>query len=73
MIRFIDLGDQILEDTRQFAWFDTITDTFETFNGSEAWDDWQEFEEDYKVEPQENIGDMRPLERYKSLFPKEWP
>lgn len=31
MIRFIDLGDQILEGQREFAFFDTTSDTFVGF------------------------------------------
>lgn len=76
MIRFIDLGDQILEDTREFAFFDTISDTFEMFNREEAWSAWEDFETDYKADPEtrrREFQNLKPLERYKSLFPKEWP
>ena len=72
MIRFIDLGDQILEGQRQFAWFNTITDTFENYNGCEAWETWKEFEDDHNADP-EPIHSMYHTERYKALFPKEWP
>lgn len=67
MIRFIDLGDQILEGEPAFAWFDTITDTFENFDGTEMWHTWKDFVEDFQVgEPCET----RPLESYYGLFPK---
>jgi len=71
MIRFIDLGDQILEDTKKFAWFDTMTNIFEKFNYSQTWDSWEEFEIDYNVEKRSlEIVDMplRPIERYGGLF-----
>jgi len=77
MIRFIDLGDQILEGTRQFAWFDTIVDRFDSFCDNQAWETWLEFETDFRHNDKEvaiaNLGNLRPLERYKSLFPKKWP
>jgi len=80
VIRFIDLGDQILEGMREFAWWDTITDTFEEFNGNQTWDTWKEFEKDYLFHfpTTEQIvkGDARELgkiERFKRLFPKKWP
>lgn len=77
MIRFIDLGDQILEGQREFAWWDTISDTFEEFNTNQAWETWEEFEADYRYDADlydhPPLGDTRPLERYKGLFPKKWP
>ena len=75
MIRFIDLGDQILEGQREFAWFDTVTDTFEEVNGNQTWDTWEEFEEDYNADPNKHPLDpeFRPLSRYRGLFPKKWP
>ena len=79
MIRFIDLGDQILllEGHKEFAWFDTVTDTFEEFNGNQTWDNWEDFEEDHrhKVDLYSHslIHGARPLERYKGLFPSVWP
>ena len=77
MIRFIDLGDQILEGTRQFAFFDTITDTFERFNSTETWDTWLEFETDFRHDQDRvaiaDLANPRPLDRYKGLFPKKWP
>lgn len=47
MIRFIDLGDQILEGERQFAWYDTVTDSFLEFSGNQVWSSWVEFCEDH--------------------------
>jgi len=71
MIRFIDLGDQILEGTKHFAWFDTVIDTFETFNYSQTWECWKDFEDDYNVEKECMEGyniKLNSIERYKWLF-----
>lgn len=59
MIRYIDLVEELGEDGYKFAWFNTIICEFEMHSGSMAWEDWKEFEEDYR-------GDE--LERYKRLF-----
>lgn len=60
MKRFVDLRDTDVD--WNFAWFDTVTDTFEAHSGSMAWDHWGQFAVDYE-------GDE--LERYKGLTP-EW-
>jgi len=76
MIRFIDLGDQILEGTKHFAWWDTVTDTFETCNYEQAWETWLEFETAYRHDQAQvvitNLAVPRSLKRYKLLFPKDW-
>jgi hypothetical protein len=43
MIRFVDLGTQIDEDRRQFAYFDTVTETFVTVSGEQVWESWADF------------------------------
>ena len=77
MIRFIDLGDQIFEGTREFAFFDTITDTFESFDHEQTWETWEDFETGFRLWQDRakilNPADLKPLERYKRLFPKKWP
>ena len=79
MIRFIDLGDQILlvEGHKKFAWFDTVSDTFEEFGANQTWDTWEDFETDYRDDVElyghPSLGGRRPLSRYKGLFPKKWP
>ena len=70
MIRFIDLGEQILEDYPMFAWFDTITDTFIEFAGDQRWETWEDFEEAYNCE--EDMPESWPIERFGGLFPKGW-
>ncbi len=49
MIRFIDLGDQIVEDSHKFAWYDTksMEGEFLHFDGRQVWDSWDEFEADF--------------------------
>lgn len=76
MIRFIDLGNQICPydtdcDSFMFAWWDTITDTFIEFFGSQIWGTWEEFEIDHGLE--EDVPESWPLERFKKLLPKNWP
>lgn len=68
MIRFVEIGDQIslLEEYQDFAWFDTVTDTFLEFNGSQTWNNWEEFEEDFKIDPQ-----GYELERFKGLYQRK--
>lgn len=80
MIRFIDLGDQILEGQRQFAWWDTVTDTFLQFSGNQTWQNWDDFRVDYlfsfpKGEQIVSGETYEPNEilRFKRLFLKEWP
>lgn len=52
MVRFVDLGKQLAVDEtdpewpRQFAFFDTISDTFMEINGSQVWDTWIDFHTD---------------------------
>lgn len=59
MKRFINLLDQ--DVCYRFAWYDTITDTFEEHSDSQTWDTWAEFKEDYEG---------KDLPRYKVLCPK---
>ena len=74
MIRFINLTGQILidDDEPHFAWFDTITDEFMGFNGSQDWHTWDEFKEDFLTDskvlqyPLCNI--YEELKRFKRLF-----
>ena len=51
MIRFINLTGQILidDDEPHFAWYDTIIDVFMSFNHSQEWHTWEEFEEDLMI------------------------
>jgi hypothetical protein len=61
MIRFIDIGTQIME-SKKFAFYDTVTDRFCTFSGSQTWETRKEFISDY---------DGDDLLRYIILMPTE--
>ena len=63
MIRFINLSNQIIEEQKEFAFYDTVTDTFLTFNGSSTWWTVEEFRNDYTGEE---------LDRYLKLIPDWW-
>jgi len=70
MIRFVDLKDQITCDgTHEFAWFDTITDSFICLNGVYTWQSWIDFEQDYDASYDEDfIATHWPIERFERLF-----
>lgn len=77
MIRFIDLGDQILEGEKMFAWYNTVTDTFEEYSGNQRWSSWEEFKEDFAfhfptipaiIDEMSSSDKLDRLERYKGLF-----
>ncbi len=66
MKRFIDLRGQ--GTGCNFAWWDTITDSFEVHNGDSAWDTFSQFEAAYES--------SEPLDRYRKLCPTwalKWP
>ena len=79
MIRFIDLGNQIYplseeRDSFMFAWWNTVTDSFEEYNFSQAWETWEDFEHDFHDdEAYVYIEGIHDIERYRGLFPKDWP
>lgn len=60
MKHFVDLQGQLIG--MNFAWFDTVSDKFETHDDCMAWDTWEEFIECY-------AGDE--IERYEALTP-DW-
>ena len=43
MIRFVDMSDALEMDGYAFAWFDTVTDTFISFDTVQVWYDWSDF------------------------------
>jgi len=51
---FINSGElpSFHRKTFEFAWHDTITGNFLTFNGSSVWTKWNDFVEDFKINPQ---------------------
>ena len=54
MIRFIDIGEQILKDATDFAWYDTIRCEFITLGGTSVWETWDEFATDFTDFPPDN-------------------
>ena len=83
MTRFIEIGRQIFplpsdddEPINQFAWFDTITDTFLEFSGDCVWETWDEFVESYRFDFRthrdawiEGRESEFELDRFKRLYP----
>lgn len=67
MIRFIDLGDRICEDYKEFAWYDTVVSRFIEIYGSYTWHEWKDFEHDYCKH-----NGSYDLERFRRLFPDDW-
>ena len=70
VIRFIDLGRQIgLDDQwpREFAFYDTVTDTFVNFKGSETWETVDDFR--YDFDPLMGWE----LSRFIDKIPAGWP
>lgn len=71
MIRFIDLGKQIAsyendpEFPRQFAFYDTMSDTFISANGGQVFDSWDEFLDQAATELS-----LERINRCRSLCPK---
>ena len=73
MIRFIDIGNQISNDEhRDFAWFDTVTDSFFVYCGEQRWETWDEFESAHSHDGP-NESRYPPIERFKQLYPKDRP
>lgn len=63
MIRFIDLSDQIIDGEKEFAFYDTVIDTFKIFSGCQTWDTIEDFKNDY-------VGEE--LERYLNKIPEDF-
>jgi len=51
VIRFVRIGDQITEGGNEFSFFDTVTDTFINFVGSQVFDSLKDFEHFAKDDP----------------------
>jgi len=65
MKRFIDL--RLSETGYKFAWYNTIIDKFEEFNGNQTWDTRKEFLSDFNAHEKRHIHDA---DRYIVLFPQ---
>lgn len=67
MIRFVDLGHQLDVDNegeRSFAFFNTVTDQFISFDGEEAFVSIEEFKQ--------AAEGHRETARYLELIPADW-
>lgn len=64
VIRFIDLGHQISEDDRFFAFYNTVPDEFIGVAGEYTWTSWDDFSEAYEADKGEC---PYPLERFRGL------
>jgi len=78
MIRYIDIGDQIMEDSSQFAWWNTVQDEFIKFNEDYVWDTWRDFEESFWAEVEFREGcsvdiTIREPEGYLARFEQLYP
>ena len=68
MMRFIDLGKQIAVDEtdpdypREFAFYNTVDDSFLRFNSGSTWESWNDFLSDFD-------GSQELLLRLKNLCP----
>lgn len=50
MLRFINLSDQINEGEKEFAFYDTVKESFVTLSGSQTWASVDDFTKDYQDE-----------------------
>jgi len=71
MKRFVDMRQIDEAYDFDFAWFCTVTNRFEMFNKTMVWDNWKEFESDFRhdtVELHSEIIESR-VSRYEGLCP----
>ncbi|HEX8556699.1 MAG TPA: hypothetical protein VF668_01280 [Pyrinomonadaceae bacterium] len=68
MFRFINLKNQIMDETPSFAFYDTVKDKFIELAGTQVWDSWGEFEEFYNLE----AGNKPDLERLRRKVPLDY-
>ena len=74
MKRFINLSDQILPGTKEFAWWDTVRDRFEQFSGEQSWETTHGFAEAFICSEYNrgNTKTQKELDRYLKLIPRNW-
>ena len=68
MIRFLNLKDQICEDSNEFAFYDTVSNTICSFGeqGEQVFSSIEGFKYEYG---REQKGTARPLSRFIGLIP----
>lgn len=69
MIRFLKLDNQICDNTKNFAFYDTVSDYIISFGaeGRNVFSSKEDFIYEYKTEI-----NTRPLERFIGLIPEEY-
>lgn len=65
MIRFVYIGDQITKGGREFAFFDTVTERFASFDGESVFESVEDFKE-------ASAGFKAFQDRFFSLIPKDY-
>ena len=71
MIRFIEIGDQILEGATDFAWYDTVRDEFIMLHGICVWETWDDFVADLRdayIHDPPLVSPDFPESRFRELF-----
>jgi len=70
MIRFLNLKDQICEDSNDFAFYDTVSNTICSFGeeGKQVFSSINDFKSNFG---EENKSTTRPLSRFLSLIPND--
>ena len=71
MIRFINIGDQVQEGNKDFAFYDTISDSFVSFDGEQLFESVEDFKAHYKDDSENDIkqGSRNDISRYFALMP----
>jgi len=67
MIRFVDLRNLSYEGSTEFAFFNTVTDSFKEFAVEQVWESKAEFIDAFEAVG----GDANPIERYTDKIP-DW-
>jgi hypothetical protein len=68
MLRFINLSDQINEGEKEFAFYDTVTESFVTLSGAQTWTSVDDFRKDAHDDP----NWFYSIDRMLSLIPANW-
>ena len=69
MIRFLNLKNQICEDSSDFAFYDTISNEILSFDNVQVFDSIEEFNFYFGEEEE---GTTRPFSRFLSLIPNDF-
>lgn len=69
MLRFIYIGDQIIEDDKSFAFFDTVNSRFIEFNDMQVFESWEDFI--FWRDGEENKYPQHNLSRFWGITPEE--